>query len=151
MPRKGVRHSDRVTGPPPDWRASVAPRPRQPEAQPGISSPNRFAPLQHQSDSDLVDDNEHHTESLEPEQPIDSHPSPPTAPDSDLNIGDPFPNPVDIITHGEEDAGYAVELDDGHEDMHETVMTTALETGLDYMQSEEVEMTLMEANRLSHY
>ena len=54
-------------------------------------------------------------------------------------------NNIHHFIYGDKDASFAVELDDGHEDMHESAMTAALETGLDYMQSEEVELTFMEA------
>ena len=43
-----VRQTERQSRPPTDWKASVAPKPKQPES--ALSSPNRFALLQQMSD-----------------------------------------------------------------------------------------------------
>ena len=135
-----VRRSERQSRPPTDWKEPLAPRARQPA--PGVSSPNRYAPLQHASDSDEPDSDNDSPVEFEQQQEQEVRPSPSPAPADNDRESSPDPN---AFIDGEQDASFAVELDDGHEDMHESAMTAALQTGLDYMQSEEVELTFTQA------
>ena len=135
-----VRRSERQSRPPTDWKEPLAPRARRPA--PGVSSPNRYAPLQHASDSDEPDSDNDSPVEFEQQQEQEVRPSPSPAPADNDRESSPDPN---AFIDGEQDASFAVELDDGHEDMHESAMTAALQTGLDYMQSEEVELTFTQA------
>lgn len=75
----------------------------------------------------------------EPESDNESEPDPDPA---EVHIPD-SPDPIDVI---DQEADSAVELDDdGHEDMNESALQAALEDGLSYMESDECEMTFIEA------
>ena len=144
-----LRRSQRQPKPRTDWEASVAPRARQQTTLPAVSSPNRYAPLQQESGSGDKNDDEDNSssddESQESELDVESHPSQTPASGPSNTAREPSSISIDPINDDGQDAGYAVELDDGHEDMHEAAMIASLQDGIGYMQSEEVELSFVEA------
>ena len=144
-----LRRSQRQPKPRTDWEASVAPRARQQTTLPAVSSPNRYAPLQQESSSGDKNDDEDNSssddESQESELDVESHPSQTPASGPSNTAREPSSISIDPINDDGQDAGYAVELDDGHEDMHEAAMIASLQDGIGYMQSEEVELSFVEA------